>query len=83
MASSALCEWFLATKTQVGKHKTSMLQDVEAGRPMEIAALIGSVVELGALTETTTPHISAVHACIKLLGHIMQEERVAFPPKAL
>ena len=41
---------------KVGKHKTSMLQDVEAGRPIEIDALVGSVVELGDLTEDPRAH---------------------------
>ena len=45
-----------------------MLQDVEAGRPIEIDALVGAVVELGRLTETPTPHIDAVYACASLLA---------------
>jgi 2-dehydropantoate 2-reductase len=44
-----------------------MLQDLEAGRALETDALIGAVAELGRLTETPTPSIDAVHACIKLL----------------
>ena len=52
----------------VGKHKTSMLQDVEAGRAIEIDALVGSVMELGRLTQTPTPHIDAVYACASLLA---------------
>ena len=40
---------------EVGEHKTSMLQDVEAGRALEIEPLVGSFVELGRLTETPTP----------------------------
>ena len=40
---------------KVGAHKTSMLQDVEAGRPLEIAPLVGAFVELGRLTETPMP----------------------------
>lgn len=57
----------LAGAEGVGAHKTSMLQDREAGRPMEIEALVGSVAELGRLTGTATPHIDAVYACVKLL----------------
>ncbi len=56
----------LAGAERVGAHKTSMLQDVEAGRPMEIEALVGAVVELGRLTSTPTPHVDActpAHAC--------------------
>ena len=60
---------------KVGKHKTSMLQDIEAGRAPEIDALVGSVVELGRLTHTPTPHIDTVYALVKLLGKTMDEEK--------
>jgi 2-dehydropantoate 2-reductase len=56
----------------VGAHKTSMLQDIEAGRPVEADALIGSIIELGRLTETPTPHIDSIYAVIKLLNHVLQ-----------
>lgn len=46
---------------RVGDHKTSMLQDAEAGRPLELEALVGSFVELGRMTETPTPSIDAVY----------------------
>lgn len=59
---------------KVGKHKTSMLQDVEAGRAPEIDALVGSVVELGRITNTATPHINSVYALVKLLAKTMEEE---------
>ena len=58
----------IAGAEKVGKHKTSMLQDVEAGRAPEIDALVGSVMELGRLTHTHTPHIDAVYALTKLLA---------------
>jgi 2-dehydropantoate 2-reductase len=58
----------IAGAEKVGKHKTSMLQDIEAGRAPEIDALVGSVVELGRLTHTRTPHIDAVYALTKLLA---------------
>jgi len=61
----------IAGAEKVGAHKTSMLQDVEQGRPIEIEALLGSVVELGALTQTPTPYISAVYACAGLLAHTL------------
>jgi len=64
----------IAGAEKVGKHKTSMLQDIEAGRAAEIDALVGSVVELGRLTETPTPHIDTVYALVKLLGKSMEEE---------
>jgi 2-dehydropantoate 2-reductase len=62
---------------RVGKHKTSMLQDVEAGRDTEIDALVGSVIELGTLTGVPTPHISSVYACVKLLSQTMAMEKGA------
>ncbi len=64
----------IAGAEKVGAHKTSMLQDVEQGRPIEIEALMGSVVELGALTGTPTPHISAVYACASLLAKTLNEK---------
>jgi 2-dehydropantoate 2-reductase len=64
----------IAGAEKVGKHKTSMLQDIEAGRAPEIDALVGSVVELGRLTNTPTPHIDTVYALVKLLGKTMEEE---------
>jgi 2-dehydropantoate 2-reductase len=59
---------------KVGKHKTSMLQDVEAGRGPEIDALVGSVVELARLTGTPTPHIDSAYALVKLLERTISEE---------
>ena len=58
----------IAGAEKIGAHKTSMLQDIEAGRPIELEALAGTVLELGALTRTPAPHISAVYACAKLLA---------------
>ncbi|MDJ0950147.1 MAG: 2-dehydropantoate 2-reductase [Alphaproteobacteria bacterium] len=55
----------------VGAHKTSMLQDVELGRSLEVEALIGAILELGALSETPAPSIEAVYACVKLLNRTM------------
>jgi 2-dehydropantoate 2-reductase len=52
-----------------------MLQDIEAGRPIELEALVGSVVELGRLTQTPTPHIDAVFACTSLLAKTLGEQR--------
>ena len=65
----------IAGAEKVGKHKTSMLQDVEAGRDPEIDALVGSVVELGRLTDTPTPHIDTAYALVKLLARSMDEQR--------
>lgn len=56
----------LAGAEAVGEHKTSMLQDWERGRPIEIEALVGSVAELGRLAKVPTPGIDAVLALIRL-----------------
>ncbi len=58
---------------QVGAHKTSMLQDIESGRPTEVDALVGAVAELGRLVEIPTPHIDAVYASVKLLEKTLAE----------
>jgi len=58
----------IAGAEKVGAHKTSMLIDIEQGRPIELDALMGAVIELGELTETPTPHISAIYACASLLA---------------
>lgn len=63
----------LAGAEKVGKHKTSTLQDVEAGRPIEVEPLVGAVVELGKITGTPTPHIDAVYALASLLNKMMVE----------
>ncbi len=57
----------IAGAERVGHHKTSMLQDVEAGRPLETDALLGSVIELARMTQTPTPHLESVYALTKLL----------------
>lgn len=65
----------VAGAESVGHHKTSMLQDVEAGRALEIDALLGSVVELGRLTQTPTPCLDTVFSLTKLLDKTMEESR--------
>jgi len=55
----------------VGAHKTSMLQDVEAGRSLETEALIGAILELGQLNKIPAPSIEAVYALVKLLNRVM------------
>ena len=66
----------IAGAEKVGKHKTSMLQDVEAGRDPEIDALVGAVIELGNAVGVPVPHISAVYSMVKLLGRTMKEEKL-------
>ena len=66
----------IAGAESVGKHKTSMLQDVEAGRKLETGALIGAIAELGEVTKTSTPSIDAILAAVSLLDKTMADERV-------
>jgi 2-dehydropantoate 2-reductase len=57
----------MAGAEKVGAHKTSMLQDYEAGRPMEIEAVVGAVVELGDRMGVPMPATRAMYACAKML----------------
>ena len=58
----------IAGAEAVGAHKTSMLQDLERGRAMEIDALVSAVQELGRLVEVPTPTLDAVLALVRLRG---------------
>jgi 2-dehydropantoate 2-reductase len=60
---------------KVGRHKTSMLQDVEAGRELEVDALLGSVIELGQLVNVPTPRLEAVYALTTLLMDCIQDAK--------
>jgi ketopantoate reductase/2-keto-4-pentenoate hydratase/2-oxohepta-3-ene-1,7-dioic acid hydratase in catechol pathway len=64
----------IAGAESVGAHKTSMLQDVEAGRSLETEALIGSILEMAKLTNTPAPAIESVYALVKLLNKVMLAE---------
>jgi len=63
----------IAGAQAVGPHKTSMLQDVEQGRALELQALVASVLELGQITHTPTPTIEAVYALASLLANNLQQ----------
>jgi 2-dehydropantoate 2-reductase len=65
----------IAGAQAVGAHKTSMLQDVEAGRALELPALVGAVAELGRITGVATPHIDAIHAATQLLAHTLAQQQ--------
>lgn len=54
----------------VGGHKTSMLQDLEAGKRLEFECMTGAITELAGHLGVDVPHISTVHACIKLLDRL-------------
>lgn len=67
----------LAGVEKVGHHKTSMLQDVEAGRPLELEAIIGAVVELGDKMQLSMPYTRAVYACAKLLDRGIRDNHLS------
>lgn len=54
----------------VGDHKTSMLQDLEAGKRLEVGCLTGAVVELAGRFGVEVPHVQALHACVSMLDHL-------------
>ena len=57
----------------VGDHKTSMLQDLEAGKPLELGCMSGAVIELADKLNIAVPHTRAVHACVKLLDALARQ----------
>jgi 2-dehydropantoate 2-reductase len=59
----------------VGDHKTSMLQDLQAGKRLELDCMTGALVELARRLDVDVPHIRAVHACAKLLDRLTQDAR--------
>ena len=63
----------IAGAQAVGQHKTSMLQDVEQGRALELQALVAAVIELGKITQTPTPTIHAVYALASLLARNLSQ----------
>jgi 2-dehydropantoate 2-reductase len=67
----------MAGAEKVGEHKTSMLQDLEAGRPMELEALVGAVVELGERVGLPMTCTRTVYNCAKLLAQCAAPQ----PPK--
>ena len=66
----------IAGAEAVGKHKTSMLQDVEVGKPLEIDGMLGAVVELAELTSVEVPTLRALYACVSLLNRTLQTEHI-------
>ncbi len=73
----------IAGAESVGAHKTSMLQDVEAGRALELEALVGSVVELARITDTPTPTIDAIYAATSLLSRTLAAQGARLAPVAV
>jgi 2-dehydropantoate 2-reductase len=58
----------IAGAEKVGEHKTSMLQDLEAHRPMELEPVVGAVVELGEKLGIAMPYTKTIYSCTKLLS---------------
>jgi 2-dehydropantoate 2-reductase len=65
----------LAGAERVGDHKTSMLQDLQAGKRFELAPIVDAVIELAELTETVVPSLRAVAAVASLLDETLAAER--------
>jgi 2-dehydropantoate 2-reductase len=65
----------IAGAEKVGEHKTSMMQDLEAGRPIELEALVGSVVELGERVGLAMPYTRTVYSCTRLLAESAARQR--------
>ncbi len=61
---------------KVGKHKTSMLQDLEVGKSLEIDGMLGVVIELAEMTKTEVPTLKAVYACVSLLNNTVERENI-------
>lgn len=70
----------IAGAEAVGAHKTSMLQDIEAGRPIEADALLGSVIEFGRIVHVASPHLDAVYALVKLLSETLAKQNARLAP---
>jgi 2-dehydropantoate 2-reductase len=73
----------IAGAAKVGEHKTSMLQDLEAGRPLELDAIVGAVVELGERLKVEMPHTRTIYACAKLLSEVRSGNVSKVPEKAI
>lgn len=63
----------------VGDHKTSTLQDLEAGKPLELDCMSGAVIELAERLDVPVPHIFTAHVCAKLLDELAQSRAARDP----
>jgi len=77
--SSITIERRLAGAERVGHHKTSMLQDLDAGKPLEVDALLGAVVEIADMVGAEAPNLRAVHATVALLDSTRQGRQADRP----
>ena len=65
----------IAGAEKVGEHKTSMLQDLELGRPLELEAVVGAVLEIGERLGVPMPNTQAVYVCTRLLEKTLIKAR--------
>jgi 2-dehydropantoate 2-reductase len=63
----------IAGAEKVGEHKTSMLQDLELGRPLELGPVVGAVLEIGERLGVAMPHTRTVYVCTKLLEKTLKK----------
>ncbi len=61
----------------------SMMQDIRAGRPLELDAILGAVIEIAAITGVAVPTLTDIATCVDLLDRRVREDRVAFRPQSL
>ncbi len=66
VAIAETAESLISATTKFGAHKTSMLQDLERGRPLELGAMVGAVIELAQCLGIAVPHLTTVYACARL-----------------
>jgi ketopantoate reductase len=56
-----------------------MLQDLEAGKPLELDCITGAVIELAGILDFAVPHTTAIHACARLLDQLRRAEPARLP----
>jgi 2-dehydropantoate 2-reductase len=65
----------LGAGIEVGDHRTSMLQDFEAGKPLELDCMTGAVIEIAGKLGIPVPHVATVDACVRLRAALRAAER--------
>ena len=65
----------IAGAEKMGEHKTSMLQDLELGRPLELEPVVGAVLELAGKLNLPMPNLQAIYSCTRLLAEVARNSR--------
>jgi 2-dehydropantoate 2-reductase len=73
----------IAGAQAIGQHKTSMLQDVEAGRRLELDALVASMIEIGQITQVPTPQLETLYALSDLLAKTLNHSNARLKLQAI